>query len=117
MTSRFASAFMAAAYSSNGYTLLTSGFSVPLPIHSNICAKFFASSAGFLDKFEETVRFPVFASVGTDDFNHYEMYRLDRGNDRNMRAHQPGQRRDLAGVVHAHFEHGDFARRVHAKNG
>ena len=38
----------------------------------------FASSAGFLDKFEEAVRFPVFASMGTDDFNHYEMYRLDR---------------------------------------
>ena len=35
-----------------------------------------------------------------------QMHRLDRGDDRDMRAHQPGQRRNLAGVVHAHFEHG-----------
>ena len=37
----------------------------------------------------------------------FEMHRLDGGDDRDMRPHQPRQRRDLAGVVHAHLEHGE----------
>ncbi len=39
----------------------------------------FASSAGFPpDDFHESVKFPIFASAGTDDFNHFEMVALDR---------------------------------------
>ena len=36
----------------------------------------------------------------------FQMHRRDRGDDRDMRAREPRQRLDLAGVVHAHFEHG-----------
>ena len=36
----------------------------------------------------------------------FEMHRLDRGDDRHVRPHQPGQRLDLAGMIHSHFEHG-----------
>ena len=39
----------------------------------------FASSAGFPDGFRESVRFPIFGSAGTDDFNNHEMRQLDRG--------------------------------------
>jgi hypothetical protein len=35
----------------------------------------------------------------------FEMHRRDRGDHRDMRAHQPRQRLDLAGVIHAHFQH------------
>ena len=35
----------------------------------------------------------------------FQMHRLDGGDDRYMRAHQPGQRLDLAGMVHADLEH------------
>ena len=38
----------------------------------------FASSAGFPDQFIARPPFPVFGSAGTDDFNHLEMYQLDR---------------------------------------
>ena len=34
-----------------------------------------------------------------------QMHRLDGGDDRDVRAHELGQRRDLAGVIHADFEH------------
>ena len=40
---------------------------------------------------------------GTEKF---EMHRRDSGDDRHMRAREAGQRLDLAGVVHAHFQHG-----------
>ena len=36
----------------------------------------------------------------------FEMHRLDRGDDRDLRAHQAGERLDLAGMVHADLEHG-----------
>ena len=36
----------------------------------------------------------------------FEMHRFDRGNDRDMRTHEPGEWRDLPGVVHADLEHG-----------
>ena len=38
----------------------------------------------------------------------FQMHRLDGGDDRHMRAHQLGERRDLAGMVHADLEHGIF---------
>jgi hypothetical protein len=38
----------------------------------------FASSAGFPDEFIARLPFAVFGSAGTDDFNHMEMYQLDR---------------------------------------
>ncbi len=41
-----------------------------------------------------------------DRAEEFEMHRLDRGDDRHVRAHQPGERLDLAGVIHAQFEHG-----------
>ena len=40
----------------------------------------------------------------------FQMHRLDGGDDRDMRAHQPGQRRDLARMVHADLEHARSAR-------
>src|SRR5258708_961757 len=49
-----------------------------LAMDSNIIAGVFASSAGFPDDFRESVRFPIFGSAGTDDFNHQEMHALDR---------------------------------------
>jgi len=49
-----------------------------LALSSDRIAGVLASSAGFPDEFHETVRFPVFGSMGTNDFNHYEMYALDR---------------------------------------
>src|SRR5207249_4789508 len=39
----------------------------------------FASSAGFPDDFHQSLRFPFFATAGTDDFNHQEMRELNRG--------------------------------------
>ena len=42
---------------------------------------------------------------GLDRGEKFEMHRLDGGDDRDMRPNEPGQRRNLAGVVHAHFEH------------
>jgi predicted esterase/cytochrome c556 len=49
-----------------------------LGLDSETIAGVFASSAGFPDEFHESVRFPVFGSAGTDDFNHYEMDQLGR---------------------------------------
>jgi len=43
---------------------------------------------------------------GLDRWEELQMHRLHGGDDRHMGAHQPGQRRDLAGMVHAHFQHG-----------
>src|SRR3954470_22805479 len=39
-----------------------------------------------------------------DRIEEFKMYGLDRGDDRNMRAHHAGERLDFARVVHAHFE-------------
>jgi hypothetical protein len=47
-------------------------------IESRQIAGVFASSAGFPDEFIARVPFAVFGSAGTDDFNHLEMYQLDR---------------------------------------
>lgn len=49
-----------------------------LALDSDTVAGVFASSAAFPDDPRESVRFPVFGSAGTDDFNHEEMYELDR---------------------------------------
>lgn len=49
-----------------------------LAMDSNIIAGVFASSAGFPDDARDSVRFPIFGSAGTDDFNHQEMHVLDR---------------------------------------
>jgi predicted esterase len=49
-----------------------------IALESRQIAGVFASSAGFPDEFMARVPFPVFGSAGTDDFNHLEMYQLDR---------------------------------------
>src|SRR5215467_3817894 len=49
-----------------------------LALGSDTIAGVFASSAGFPNEFHDSVRFPVFGSAGSDDFNHYEMDQLDR---------------------------------------
>jgi poly(3-hydroxybutyrate) depolymerase len=49
-----------------------------IALESRQIAGVFASSAGFPDEFIARVPFPVFGSAGTDDFNHLEMYQLDR---------------------------------------
>ena len=50
-----------------------------LALNSDSIAGVFASSAGFPDGFHQSVRFPIFGSAGTDDFNNWEMHQLDRG--------------------------------------
>ena len=48
----------------------------------------------------------AFASaISSTDGEEFQVHRLDRGDDRHVRAHQLRQRRDLAGVVHADLEH------------
>jgi predicted esterase len=49
-----------------------------IALDSKQIAGVFASSAGFPDQFIARPPFPVFGSAGTDDFNHMEMYQLDR---------------------------------------
>jgi dienelactone hydrolase len=49
-----------------------------IALDSRQIAGVFASSAGFPDQFIARPPFPVFGSAGTDDFNHLEMYQLDR---------------------------------------
>jgi predicted esterase len=49
-----------------------------IAIDSKQIAGVFASSAGFPDEFIARLPFAVFGSAGTDDFNHMEMYQLDR---------------------------------------
>jgi hypothetical protein len=49
-----------------------------IALESRQIAGVFASSAGFPDEFIARLPFPVFGSAGTDDFNHMEMYQLDR---------------------------------------
>jgi hypothetical protein len=41
-----------------------------------------------------------------DRAEEFQVHRLDRGDDRRMRARQPAQRLDLAAVIHSHLEHG-----------
>ena len=49
-----------------------------IALDSKQIAGVFASSAGFPDQFISRPSFAVFGSAGTDDFNHLEMYQLDR---------------------------------------
>jgi len=49
-----------------------------IALDSRQIAGVFASSAGFPDEFIARLPFPVFGSAGTDDFNHLEMFQLDR---------------------------------------
>ena len=49
------------------------------------------------------------SAMASTEAKELQMHRLDGGDDRDMRPHQLRQRRDLAGVVHAHFEHGKRA--------
>lgn len=49
-----------------------------IALESKQVAGVFASSAGFPDQVMPRVPFAVFGSAGTDDFNHMEMYLLDR---------------------------------------
>ena len=49
-----------------------------IALESRQIAGVFASSAGFPDEFIARPPFAVFGSAGTDDFNHLEMYQLDR---------------------------------------
>jgi len=49
-----------------------------IALDSKQVAGVFASSAGFPDQFIARPPFAVFGSAGTDDFNHMEMYQLDR---------------------------------------
>jgi dienelactone hydrolase len=49
-----------------------------IALDSRQIAGVFASSAGFPNEFIARVPFPVFGAAGTDDFNHLEMYQLDR---------------------------------------
>jgi dienelactone hydrolase len=49
-----------------------------LAMDSESIAGVFASSAAFPDDPRDEVRFPIFGSAGTDDFNHQEMHELDR---------------------------------------
>jgi dienelactone hydrolase len=49
-----------------------------LALDSDLIAGVFASSAAFPDEPRESVRFPIFGSAGTNDFNHQEMHELDR---------------------------------------
>jgi len=49
-----------------------------IAIETKQIAGVFASSAGFPDQFMPRVPFAVLGSAGTDDFNHLEMYQLDR---------------------------------------
>ena len=49
-----------------------------LALDSDIIAGVLASSAAFPDEPRDSVRFPIFGSAGTDDFNHLEMHELDR---------------------------------------
>jgi len=49
-----------------------------IALDSKQIAGVFASSAGFPDEFISRPPFPVFGSAGTDDFNHLEMFQLDR---------------------------------------
>ena len=47
---------------------------------------------------------------GIERAEEFQMHRRDRGDDRHMRTHQRGQRRDLARMVHADLEHAELRR-------
>jgi len=73
-----------ARFSINPKRVYTAGMSggarvaMKIALESRQIAGVFASSAGFPDEFIARLPFPVFGSAGTDDFNHLEMYQLDR---------------------------------------
>jgi dienelactone hydrolase len=53
--------------------------SMALALKSTDIAGVLASSAGFPDEgFQESVRFPIFGTMGTEDFNYDEMHLLDK---------------------------------------
>ena len=53
--------------------------SMALALKSTDIAGVLASSAGFPDDgFQESVRFPIFGTMGTEDFNYDEMHQLDK---------------------------------------
>ena len=54
-------------------------------------------------------------AIAFDALEEFEMHRLDGGDDRDVRAHHPRQRRDLAGVVHADLEDAEARARRHAR--
>ena len=45
------------------------------------------------------------SAIASTDGEVAQVHRLDRGDDGHVRAHHLGERRDLAGVVHADLEH------------
>src|SRR5262249_17493426 len=55
--------------------------------------------------FDSEKNFSLGVGNPLDRAEEFEMHRLDRRDDRNMRTYHPGQRLDLASMVHAHFEH------------
>jgi poly(3-hydroxybutyrate) depolymerase len=71
-------------FSINPKRMYTAGMSggarvaMKIAIESRQIAGVFASSAGFPDQFMPRLPFAVFGSAGTDDFNHLEMYQMDR---------------------------------------
>ena len=73
-----------ARFSIDPHRVYTAGMSggarvaMKIALESKQIAGVFASSAGFPDEFIPRLRFAVFGSAGTDDFNHLEMYQLDR---------------------------------------
>ena len=50
---------------------------IMVALNSDSIAGALASSAGYADEFHESVRFPIFGSAGTEDFNYREMRAID----------------------------------------
>jgi poly(3-hydroxybutyrate) depolymerase len=50
---------------------------IKVALNSDSVAGVLASSAGYADAFQESVRFPLFGSAGTEDFNYREMHAID----------------------------------------
>jgi hypothetical protein len=50
---------------------------IKVALNSDSVAGVLASSAGYAEAFHESVRFPLFGSAGTEDFNYREMHAID----------------------------------------
>jgi dienelactone hydrolase len=50
---------------------------IKVALNSDSVAGVLASSAGYAEEFLESVRFPLFGSAGTEDFNYREMHAID----------------------------------------
>jgi hypothetical protein len=50
---------------------------IKVALISDSVAGVLASSAGYAEAFQESVRFPLFGSAGTEDFNYREMHAID----------------------------------------